>query len=206
MRRPLNQSQPNRSLQRAVMNARCSFQGSRTAQVKTTMNMHHSSSMLEKATSTKLPCGHAPDEWSAVGHFPRSMRWWHRAAGMPVLLLLVALGAAVASAQTDLLERNQCGRNPSGQHHEFLHVHGQHGRQHQCAVGHDRFRRRAATVWAGWSVLGTAQTGHRRLRLLGATNSGTFTVLVSSYASGGTGTYVLASGPDSRGFHGACGR
>ena len=60
-------------------------------------------------------------------------------------------------------------------------LHRQHGRQYQSAVGHDQFRRLAPTLWAERRV---AENGHGTAPMpsidFTATNSGTFTVLVSS--------------------------
>ena len=119
------------------------------------------------------------------------MRWWRRAACIPVLLLLVTLGASVASAQIDLLNgTNADGTLVANTTNSYTFT-ANTGDYINVRLGTTGFNGRLQLVGPDSSVLGTAQGDTDDPVALAATNSGTFTVLVSSYAAGGHGTYVL---------------
>jgi hypothetical protein len=159
------------------------------------MNTNQNSTILVKATPTKLSCDDAQTERRAAGRFPcLLMRLWHRTVCIPVILFILTLCVDIASAQTTLTNgANQAGSLLANTTNSYTFT-ANKGDNINLRVG--------TTGFEGWLQLfgpdgkllvsGTGDgSTDAHIDNYTTTNGGTFTVLVSSWFSGGTGTYAL---------------
>ena len=165
-----------------------------TAEIEMRLNINKNSAMPERATPRELPCAVAGAECRVIGRFPRSVELWRRALGSAAALFLVTLWAPIASAQTALIN----GTNATG----TLVVSTTNSYTFTANTGDNINLRVGTTNFDAWLQLfgpdgkllvsGT-DDGYTDAYINNytATNSGTFTVLVSSWFTGGTGTYAL---------------
>ena len=155
------------------------------------MTINLASAVPVKTKPTKVPCAIKPAESSAVVRFPCSIPLWRRAVSIPVALFIVTLCVHIASAQTALMN----GTNAAG----TLLVNTTNSYTFIANAGDNVVLRLGTTGFYGdlnlygpnGALLKTAVSGTDAELDYTATNSGTFTARVSSYASGGTGMYVL---------------
>ena len=144
-----------------------------------------------KTKRTNLSCGVAPAKRRAPGHSPRSTQLWRRAVCVPVIVSSVTLCVHVSSAQTSLMNgTNQAGTLQVNTTNSYT-LTANAGDNIVLRLGTTGFDGNLALYGPTAVLLKTAASGTDAELDYTATNSGTFTVLVSSYFTGGSGTYVL---------------
>jgi hypothetical protein len=139
----------------------------------------------------KSSCNVAPTERRAAEHSAHITRLWRRAVCAPVILSILTLCVHVASAQISLMN----GTNQAG----TLVVNTTNSYTLTANAEDNIVLRLGTTGFDGYlalygptaALLKTAVSGTDAELDFTATNSGTFTVFVSSYVAGGSGTYVL---------------
>lgn len=157
------------------------------------MHANQNHAILAKAKPMKPSCDDAQAEPSAVGRFPRlSMLLWHRTVWSPVIVLVAALSIDISSAQTSLINgANQTGTiftNTTADSYTFT---ANKGDNIVLRLGTTGFTGNLDLHGPDGALLKTAASATAAAISYTATDSGTFTVLVSSYFSAGTGSYVL---------------
>lgn len=155
------------------------------------MAQNLTSTITVQINPTKPPCEVTRAGSSTVGRVPSSSRLWCRAFFSSIVLFLVMLCDPIASAQTALWN----GTNAAG----TLLANTTNSYTLTANTGDNIVLRLGTTGFDGnlnlygptGAFLKTAASGTDAELDYTATNTGTFTVQVSSYSAGGNGTYVL---------------
>ena len=158
------------------------------------MNMTQNPAIPLKANPDNLSYDNAQAEQKWTGCFPRSpVRLWCRAIFIPVILLIVTSCVHIASAATLVNGANQYGTIPTNTTDSYTFT-ANTGDNINLRLGTTNFEGRLELHGPDGKLLvsGTGDgSTDAYINNYTATNSGTFTVLVSSWFSGGTGTYAL---------------
>jgi trimeric autotransporter adhesin len=156
------------------------------------MTKNLTSALLVQAEPPKLSCEAAQPGPRAAGRFPSSIRLWRRAICTAVVPLLMTLCVQTGSAQTALLN----GTNQSG----TLVVNTTNAYTFTASAGDNVVLRLGSTGFSGrlnlqdpTGALVKSAGGNSTDWELAytVTSGGVFTVLVSSYYTGGAGSFVL---------------
>src|ERR1017187_3081309 len=159
------------------------------------MNANQNSTRLVKTNSAKTSCGGAetgrPADRRAPWRSPRlPAKFWCRAVRIPVILFIAMLFVDIACAQIVLTNgANQAGTLLANTTNSYT-LTANTGDSIVLRLG-SSFNAKLQLKGPTGAFLGLAQDSPDNLIAYTATNSGTFTVLVSSFGAGGTGTYVL---------------
>ncbi len=155
------------------------------------MTKHQNFLKFGKATPAKLPCDVAPNKWRAAGRFPGALRLWRRVVGIPIILIIAMLMSGSARAQTPLANgASQAGTLVANTTNAYTFT-ANAGDNVVLRLGTVGFDGNLNLYGPTSALLKTAASGVDAELDYTATNSGTFTVRVSSYVAGGNGTYVL---------------
>jgi Bacterial pre-peptidase C-terminal domain len=158
------------------------------------MNTNEMHVILVKAKSKKSSFNDAQVEQNMVSHFQTLLLLLrHRIVWMPVLAFIILLSVDISNATTLVNGANQTGT---------ILINTTNSYTFSATKGDSINLRLGTTNFDGWLQLfgpsgtllksGTDDgTTDASINDYAATNSGTFTVLVSSWFSGGTGTYAL---------------
>ena len=120
------------------------------------------------------------------------MRFWRRAVRTAVILFIVTLGVHIASAQITLMNgTNQAGTLPVNTTNSYTFT-ANAGDNIVLRLGSTGFQGNLGLRGPTGALLKTAGGNSADWPLAyTATNDGTFTVLVSSFYAGGSGSYML---------------
>jgi hypothetical protein len=156
------------------------------------MTKHQNFLKFGKATPAKLPCDVAPNKWRAAGRFPGALRLWRRVVGIPIILIIAMLMAGSARAQTALANgASQAGTLILNTTIAYTFA-ANAGDNIVLRLGSSGFSGRLDLDGPTGALVKSAGGNSTDWPLAyTATNTGVFTVRVSSFYAGGSGTYVL---------------
>ena len=155
------------------------------------MNQNHAIPMSVKAKPMRLSSGGVPDELTLTRYFPLpTVRLWCRIICLAVPMLIVTSWVDVAGATTLVNGGNQAGTLLANTTNSYS-LTANAGDSIVLRLGTVGFYGNLSLYGPNGAVLKNVADGTDAELDYTATNSGTYTVLVDSYDSGGKGTYVL---------------
>jgi hypothetical protein len=156
------------------------------------MNTNEIHVILVKAKSTKSSRNDAQVERNAVPHFQTLLLLLeHRTVLIPVLAFIALFSVGISNAQTALVNGGNQGGTILTNTTDSYTFTANKGDSIVLRLGTTGFDGNLGLYGPSSVLVKTAASGMDAELDYTATNSGTFTVIVSSYYSGGTGTYVL---------------